>query len=114
MAVRKVIERARESGKVPADAHLLCFLDDATRYIPHATFTFGESTALFLPAFKTALIRCGIPERLYTEYVARHIFSVMWPVRLCAQLAPSGCPAVARAGITAHSFHRDFSQSSSS
>ncbi len=147
-AVRKVIERARESGKVPAEArmarstvyrllrnagltsrgdpssqpkarrrfsfrhagelwmtdymhgpqtgcdpadrrrrkkaHLLCFLDDATRYIPHATFTCGESTALFLPAFKTALIRCGIPERLYTDNGSAYCSSEL--ARICASL----------------------------
>jgi len=64
--------------------YLIAFLDDATRVIPYATFAFSENTAAFLPVFKQALIRRGIPERLYVDnganYRSRHLALV------CAKL----------------------------
>jgi len=63
--------------------YLIAFIDDATRVVPYAAFAFAENTVAFLPVFKQALIRRGIPERLYVEYVPWHIFDGMWPVSLC-------------------------------
>lgn len=64
--------------------YLIAFLDDATRVIPYAAFAFSENTAAFLPVFKQALIRRGIPERLYVDnganYRSRHLALV------CAKL----------------------------
>ena len=57
-----------------AKSYLLAFIDDATRVVPHAAFAFSEGTASFLPAFKQALLRRGLPLRLYAEYVPRNIF----------------------------------------
>jgi len=72
-------------GKVKRKTYLIAFLDDATRLVPYAAFTLSENTAAFLPVFKQALMRRGLPERLYVEYVARHIFDDMWPVSLCGE-----------------------------
>lgn len=47
--------------------YLIAFLDDATRVITQATFAFSENTEAFLPVFKKALMRRGIPERLYVD-----------------------------------------------
>ena len=47
--------------------YLIAFLDDATRVIPHAAFAFSESADRFLPVFKQALIRRGLPLRLYVD-----------------------------------------------
>ena len=59
-------------------------LDDATRVIPHAAFAFSETCEAFLPPFKTALLKRGVPKRLYVDhganYRARHLPS------LCARL----------------------------
>ena len=64
--------------------YLIAFLDDATRVIPYAAFAFAENTAAFLPVFKQALIRRGLPERLYVDnganYRSRHLALV------CAKL----------------------------
>lgn len=64
--------------------YLIAFLDDATRVIPFATFAFAENTAAFLPVFKQALTRRGLPERLYVDnganYRSRHLALV------CAKL----------------------------
>ena len=46
-------------------AYLIAFIDDATRIIPYATFTHAENTATFLPVFKQAILRSGLPARLY-------------------------------------------------
>ncbi|MFQ5760476.1 MAG: DDE-type integrase/transposase/recombinase [Acidiferrobacterales bacterium] len=64
--------------------YLIAFIDDATRVIPYAAFAFAESTAAFLPVFKQALIRRGLPQRLYVDnganYRSRHLSLV------CAKL----------------------------
>ena len=48
-------------------SYLIAFIDDATRVIPHAEFTFAESYAAFLPVFKRALLKRGLPERLFVD-----------------------------------------------
>jgi transposase InsO family protein len=48
-------------------SYLIGLLDDATRVVPYAAFAFAESTAAFLPVFKQALLRRGIPKRLYVD-----------------------------------------------
>lgn len=79
-----------KAGSDPRDrrrrrkTYLLATLDDATRVIPHAAFAFSETYEAFLPPFKTALLKRGIPKRFYVDhganYRARHLPS------LCARL----------------------------
>jgi putative transposase len=52
--------------------YLIAFLDDATRVVPYCEFTFSENTAAFLPVFKQALLRRGIPQRLYVDNGANY------------------------------------------
>ena len=52
--------------------YLIAFIDDATRVIPFATFAFAENTQTFLPAFKQALLRRGLCERLYVDNGAHY------------------------------------------
>ena len=47
--------------------HLLAILDDATRVIPHACFTFGDTTPNFLMVLREAIARRGLPARLYAD-----------------------------------------------
>lgn len=64
--------------------YLIAFLDDATRVIPHAAFAFAENTRTFLPVFKQALLRRGLPERLFVDNGANyrsHQFAL-----ICAKL----------------------------
>lgn len=64
--------------------YLIAFLDDATRVIPHAAFAFAENTRAFLPVFKHALIRRGMPQRLFVDNGANyrsHQFAL-----ICAKL----------------------------
>ena len=47
--------------------YLIGFLDDATRVVPHAAFTLSENTAAFLSVMQQAILRRGIPKRLYVD-----------------------------------------------
>jgi len=63
---------------------LIAFLDDATRVVPYAAFQASESTAAFLPCLKQAILRRGIPKRLFVDngsaYRSHHLAIV------CARL----------------------------
>ena len=71
-------------GKRKKKSYLIAFIDDATRVIPHAQFAFAENTREFLPVFKVALLKRGLPQRLFVDnganYRSRH-FSIV-----CAKL----------------------------
>ncbi|HET6829542.1 MAG TPA: DDE-type integrase/transposase/recombinase [Ramlibacter sp.] len=64
--------------------YLIAFLDDATRVVPYCAFALAESTQAFLPVFKQALLRRGLPQRLYVDnganYRSQHLALV------CARL----------------------------
>lgn len=47
--------------------YLICFLDDATRVIPYASFELSENTSAFFAVFKQAIMRRGVPRRLYVD-----------------------------------------------
>ena len=57
----------RIEGNGRRKSYLIAFLDDATRTVPYAAFTLSENTASYLAVFKQALMRRGIPERLYVD-----------------------------------------------
>ncbi len=59
-------------GRRRRKSYLIGFLDDATRVCPFAAFAAAENTAAFLPVFKQALIRRGLPQRLYVDYAEEH------------------------------------------
>jgi putative transposase len=65
-------------------SYLLALLDDATRLVPYAAFAASETTAAFLPVLRQALLRRGIPARLYVDngavYRSHHLALV------CAKL----------------------------
>jgi len=71
-------------GKVKRKTYLIGFLDDATRVVPHAAFALSENTAAFLPVFKQAVLRRGLPKRLFVDngaaYRSHHLSLV------CAKL----------------------------
>ncbi|MDE2925455.1 MAG: DDE-type integrase/transposase/recombinase [Acidobacteriota bacterium] len=47
--------------------YLIAFLDDATRVIPYAEFAFSERVTAFLPVFRQAIERRGVPMRLFVD-----------------------------------------------
>jgi hypothetical protein len=71
-------------GRGRRKSYLIAFLDDATRVVPYCAFALSENTQAFLPIFKQALLRRGIPQRLYVDnganYRSQHLALV------CAKL----------------------------
>lgn len=72
------------AGRQRRKAYLIAFLDDATRVVPFATFALAENTAAFLPVLKAAVLRRGVPKRLFVDngaaYRSHHLALV------CAKL----------------------------
>jgi transposase InsO family protein len=57
----------KTEGNRKRKTYLIAFIDDATRVIPYAAFAYSESTAAFMPVFKQAVMRRGIPQRLFVD-----------------------------------------------
>jgi putative transposase len=58
--------------KVPVDGrlkktYLIAFIDDHSRLIPYAHFYVSENLACFLDAFEKALLKRGLPRKLYVD-----------------------------------------------
>ncbi len=54
-------------GRRKQKSYLIGLLDDATRVVPYAAFALSENTASFLPVLKQAVMRRGVPLRLYVD-----------------------------------------------
>jgi putative transposase len=67
--------------------YLIALLDDATRVIPNAAFALSENTSDFLPVFKQAIRRRGLPLRLYCDngavYRSHHLSLVCAKLGIC-------------------------------
>lgn len=65
-------------------SYLIALLDDATRVVPFAAFALNETIAAFLPVLQQAILRRGVPKRLYVDngaaYRSHHLSLV------CAKL----------------------------
>ncbi len=48
-------------------AYLIAFLDDHSRLIPHAEFYLSENLECYMNAFEKALLKRGLPRKLYTD-----------------------------------------------
>lgn len=48
-------------------AYLIALLDDATRVVPYCAFALAENAAAFVPVLGQAVLRRGIPTRLYCD-----------------------------------------------
>jgi putative transposase len=55
------------SGRRKQKSYLIGLLDDATRVVPYAAFALSESTGAYLPVLRQAVMRRGIPQRLYVD-----------------------------------------------
>jgi hypothetical protein len=58
--------KIRDAGRL-RQTYLIAFIDDATRIVPHAAFTFSEGTVSYLSVLEHAVRRRGIPKRLYVD-----------------------------------------------
>ena len=48
-------------------SHLIAFIDDHSRLIPHGKFYLSEKLTSFLDAFEKALLKRGLPRKLYVD-----------------------------------------------
>ena len=71
-------------GRRRRKSFLIAFIDDATRVIPFAAFAHAENTTAFLPVFKHAIARRGLPARLYCDNGAN--FRSQQLALVCAKL----------------------------
>lgn len=54
-------------GRRKQKTYLIGLLDDATRVVPYAAFALSENTTSLMPVLKQAVMRRGIPLRLYVD-----------------------------------------------
>ena len=54
-------------GRRRRKSFLIAFIDDATRVIPFAAFAHAHNTTAFLPVFKQAIARRGLPMRRFVD-----------------------------------------------
>jgi len=58
-------------------AYLFVFLDDHSRFIPYGRFHFSENTENCLKAFESAILKYGLPRKLYVDngacYRSKHL-----------------------------------------
>lgn len=56
----------RIDGK-PTQSFLICFIDDASRLIPHGQFFTADNTPNLITCFQTALFKRGLPKSVYAD-----------------------------------------------
>jgi putative transposase len=54
-------------GERKRKSYLIAFIDDHSRLIPYARFYLSENLASFLDAFEKALLKRGLPRKLYVD-----------------------------------------------
>ena len=54
-------------GRRRRKTYMIVMIDDATRLVPWSAFAFSESVKDFLPVFRQALLRRGIPKKLFVD-----------------------------------------------
>jgi putative transposase len=65
--------------------YLIAFLDDHSRLVPHGAFYWAEDLVSLLDCFKRAILKRGIPTRVYCDQGA--IYQSRQFGRICAELA---------------------------
>jgi transposase InsO family protein len=55
------------AGNTKRKTYLIALIDDATRVVPYAAFALAENTSAFLPVLEQAVMRRGVPKRLYVD-----------------------------------------------
>jgi putative transposase len=58
--------KIRDAGRM-RQTYLIGFIDDATRVVPYAAFTFSEGSVCYLSVLEQAVRRRGLPKRLYVD-----------------------------------------------
>jgi transposase InsO family protein len=53
--------------KQPVKTYLICFIDDASRVVPHGAFYQADDTPNLIDCFQTALYKRGVPKAVYVD-----------------------------------------------
>ena len=64
--------------------YLVCFIDDATRYVVHGEFYFGLDASIVEDCFRKAIAKEGLPKRVYFDNGKQ--YRNKWMTRACAVL----------------------------
>ena len=71
---------------------LIAFIDDASRVITHSEFFYQDNTANMIDAFRTALYKRGVPQRLYfdngSNYKSKEILQACLRLNILLSHAP--------------------------
>ena len=59
-------------GERRRKSYLIAFIDDHSRLVPHAQFYLSERLVSFLDAFEQALLKRGLPRKLYVDNAAAY------------------------------------------
>jgi len=51
----------------PTQVYLICFIDDASRVVPHGEFYTNDNTMNLLDCFQSALFKRGVPKAIYVD-----------------------------------------------
>lgn len=51
----------------PVQVYLICFIDDASRVIPHGQFYLADDTEALIRCFQDALYKRGVPKAIYAD-----------------------------------------------
>ena len=62
--------------------YLVCFIDDATRYVTHAEFYDTLDQRIVEDCFRKAILRCGLPGRVFFDNGSQ--YRTHWMQRACA------------------------------
>ena len=89
--------RVRDQGGRARKTYLISTLDDATRVVPYSAFCFSETTSDFLQVLRQAVLRRGLPVRLYVDngaaYTSRQAALVCAKLGIALIHARPGNPA---------------------
>ena len=69
-------------------SYLIGIIDDATRLVPYASLALNENTASYLPVLEEAVLRRGVPKRLYVDNGS--VFRTHHLAVVCARLRRAG------------------------
>jgi putative transposase len=69
-----------QEGERKRKAYLIALLDDHSRLVPHAAFHLSEQLSSYLEVFEVALLKRGLPRKLYSDngaaYRSKHLEQV--------------------------------------
>lgn len=95
-----------KNGRTSTQTKLICFIDDASRIIPHGQFFFSENTDNMIVALRSALYKRGIPQTLYVDNGA--VYTSAEINQICTRVGTLLCHTPVRDGAAKGKIERFF------